>query len=71
MAAEVCVGCGTLAPQHPIVGVAKVRDEFAAFPVCEKCWRDPENRKVVLKMHFFERRHAKIAVAMAGSNTLG
>lgn len=57
---------------HPFVGVGKDEDgEFASFPVCTECWRNPENRKCVLKMHFFPRTQAETAVARAGSENLG
>jgi len=70
---EPCTGCGAIAPQHPIVGVARDREtgEMSAFPVCEPCWRDPAHRKAPLKMHFFPRDQERIAVASAGSPNLG
>lgn len=70
---EVCTGCGAAAPVHPMVGVARDRETggMAAFPVCEACWRWPAHRKAPLKMHFFPRAQARVAVALAGSETLG
>jgi hypothetical protein len=43
---------------------------FASFPVCKKCHENPMHRARTLKMHFFERKMAKLAVAMAGSDTI-
>jgi len=70
---EVCSGCGEQAPRHPIIGVGwdKKAERFAGYPVCAACWRDPEHRKVKLKMHFFDRSQEAQAVQMAGSSNLG
>lgn len=56
-----------------MVGVAMDREtgRFAAFPVCNACWRDPSHRVAPLKMHFFQRGQAAAAVAMAGSSNIG
>jgi len=70
---EPCIGCGAMSVSHPFVGVTRDKEsgEMAAFPVCAACWKDPAHRKTVLKMHFFPREKAKVAVAMAGSNAIG
>ena len=70
-----CSGCGAVAIQapHPIVGIGwdQETNAFAAFPVCDPCWRHPEHRAVKLKMHFFPRDQEAIALAAAGSENLG
>ena len=70
---EACSGCGEPAQRHPIIGVGwdKEQERFAGYPVCSACWRDPEHRKVKLKMHFFDRSQEATAVTMAGSSNLG
>jgi hypothetical protein len=44
---------------------------WAAFPVCDACWREPSHRVVPLKMHFFQAGQAAEAVARAGSSDIG
>lgn len=70
---EVCKGCGVEAEQHPMVGVGKADEssEFTNWPVCDRCWKDPKHRTLSpLKVHFFERKMARIATALAGSNVI-
>lgn len=70
---EPCSGCGGMSESHPWVGVTRDQEsgQFAAFPVCGECHKNPEHRKVVLKMHFFSKDAAKVAVARAGSPNIG
>jgi hypothetical protein len=68
---EKCSGCGIRAESHPIAGITSKRGKFIALPVCDKCWRDPSNRKNILDASFFERKHQAVALANAGSSTLG
>lgn len=70
---EPCSGCGAMAFRHPIVGVGWDQEamRFDGFPICDPCWRNPQHRTRPLKMHFFERKHEREAVARAGSNQLG
>lgn len=71
---EVCIGgCGATSKRFPVVGVTEDKEtgEFAAFPVCEDCWRDPSHRETKLAMHFFPREQEDVAVAMAGSDSIG
>lgn len=70
---EVCTGCGAVAQAHPMVGVCRDAESgrMASFPVCERCWRDPTHRMAPLKMHFFPRFLAEVAVAAAGSSSIG
>ena len=71
MAIEICSGCGAEAPQHPWAGVTRDEDgKMAEFPVCHDCWANPEHRTAPLKMHFFPRGHAAIAVDAAERNIL-
>jgi hypothetical protein len=69
---ELCSGCGAVAPKHPMAGVA--RDEetglMTEFPICHACWVDPSHRQRVLKMHFFDRASAAVAVDAAERNIL-
>ena len=69
---EMCSGCGAMAPQHPIAGVARDQETglMAEFPVCAACHRDPEHRQHPLKMHFFDRISAPQAVKDAENNIL-
>jgi hypothetical protein len=69
---EMCSGCGVVAAQHPIVGVARDEEtgKMAAFPVCQACWVNPAHRQVPLKMHFFDRVQADQAVRDAEQNIL-
>jgi len=69
---ELCSGCGAVAPQHPMVGVARDTEtgEWAAFPVCLPCWSTPAHRTALLKMHFFERADAPLAVQSAANNIM-
>ena len=44
-------------PKNCLIATKENRNgKFAAYSVCMKCWKDPANRKVNLKMHFFGRR---------------
>lgn len=62
---ETCIGCGAEG-SHPMVGVGKSEDgDWAAWPVCAACHRDPAHRKRLLKMHFFDRAAARLAVLAA------
>jgi hypothetical protein len=73
MATEsMCSGCGTVAPSHPFVGVARDQETglMTAYPICMLCWRDPSHRKVTLKMHFFDPGQADQAVQDAEANIL-
>jgi hypothetical protein len=68
---ELCSGCGALAPAHPIVGVTRDEDgRMASFPICHACWMDPSHRQHPLKMHFFDRSQASVAVDAAERNIL-
>lgn len=68
---EMCSGCGAMAPEHPMVGVARDDDgQMAAFPICHACWADPSHRQHTLKMHFFARGQAGEAVSAADRNIL-
>jgi hypothetical protein len=70
---EICSGCGTVADEHPFVAIMLDQEvkKYDRFPVCEKCWRDPSNRKSVLKAHFFPREQADYALSRAGSANIG
>jgi hypothetical protein len=70
---EVCLGCGVVAEKspHPWVGVTRDEDgNMNSWPVCDACFKDPAHRQTVLKMHFFPRNHAAIAVDAAERNIL-
>ena len=69
---EMCSGCGAMAESHPIVGVTRdvETDLMTAFPVCLDCWQDPVHRQQPLKMHFFPKEQAPIAVKAAEDNIL-
>lgn len=69
---ELCSGCGATAEAHPIVGVTRDEEteKMAAFPVCYQCWVDPGHRQRPLKMHFFDRSQAEVAVDAAERNIL-
>lgn len=69
---EICSGCGAADDEHPIVGVTRDEEDgkMAAFPVCKECHVNPAHRKTVLKMHFFPRAQAPIAVDAAERNVL-
>ena len=70
--ADLCSGCGAIG-EHPWVGIGKDEESgtWAAFPVCDRCFRDPAHRQRVLKYHFAPKAQAAIALAHAGSATLG
>lgn len=74
---EPCAGCGEMSDDHSIVGIASedgIRENrclWAAFPICAKCHVDPSHRKCVLKMHFFPREMRAVALAHAGSSSIG
>lgn len=73
---EICSGCGaaSVGDRHPIGGVGwdKETGQFEVFPICDGCWRGlPGYRKVPLKMHFFERSQADVAVGLAGKGDIG
>ena len=75
-----CVGCGESSESHPFVGIGKEvdgrswwqklyksapNDELQAFPVCARCWLDPEHRQHALKMHFFPAANGSSALVAA------
>jgi hypothetical protein len=70
--AECCSGCGAIALIHPWVGVTRDVETGAmtAFPICEPCYLDPAHRERPLKMHFFPRGEAALAVSAAAANIL-
>lgn len=68
---EKCVGCDCEAPQHPYVGVGRTEtDDWAAWPVCFDCHQIPSHRRRTLKMHFFDRAAARLAVLAARNQIL-
>lgn len=72
MALEPCSGCGAMAENHPIVGVARDQETglMTAYPVCYQCWVDPAHRQHVLKMHFFDQRSTAEALDAAERNIM-
>jgi hypothetical protein len=51
---------------QPVKSIPKeVNKNFRAFPVCEKCWADTSHRKKTLKMTFFTREDAMVALVLA------
>jgi hypothetical protein len=72
MAEDLCSGCGAVAPAHPIMGVTRDTEtgRMAAFPICAACWSDPSHRRRPLKMHFFDRTDAAVAIDAAERNIL-
>jgi len=71
---EPCPGCGKALGEDDYTHVGIIRDEdgsFAAFPVCEQCFRVPTTRKYVLKMHFFPKGMKDMALERAGSTDIG
>lgn len=68
-----CLGCGAEHPKHPMVAVVKAPAgrSFIGRPVCEACWQDPAHRTTPIKGHFFPRADAPVAIARAGSSTIG
>jgi hypothetical protein len=74
MERELCIGCGIAAKAegHPMVAVVSHDGTFVAKPVCKACHVDPEHRTLgPIKGHFFPAGAAQIAVARAGSSSLG
>jgi hypothetical protein len=69
---EMCSGCGAVAPQHPLVGVTRDVETglMTAFPVCHECWATPSHRTRPIKMHFFDRAEADLAVQAAEDNVM-
>jgi hypothetical protein len=75
---KACVGCGvepnsTSGGAHPMVAIVRNLEsgKWGAHPVCVACHRDPAHRNNHIKGHFFERRAAQRALAMAGSPNIG
>lgn len=79
-----CIGCGILAPAHPVVAVMHATDVpdgvsmsapndrgFVATPCCAACHQDPAHRVRPIKAHFFASTDAAAAVFHAGSNAIG
>lgn len=68
---EICVGCGAEAQLHPWVGVGKTEDgDWAAWPLCTACHQEPGHRTRPLKMHFFDRGSAKLALLAARNQVM-
>jgi hypothetical protein len=86
-AGETCYGCGTVAPEQPMVGVMHRQDVAAGaqvidldpsrawvgVPICDLCHREPTHRTAhALKCHFHPRGvRARTGILLAGSTDLG
>ena len=81
-----CIGCGTDVKNTPAayaimsksdLGALKVQPavkgpgSFHAAPVCEKCFKDPANRKRKIKAHFSMPGDVKRMLGVAGSSSIG
>lgn len=65
-----CVCCGMSALAHPYIGVGRADlssndGPMVEHPVCASCWAHPGRRTKPVKVAFFPRSQAPIAVAMA------
>lgn len=75
---EKCAGCGAVSETHPFIGIGTRFDGLldcigkkGNFPICDLCHKNPTHRLYRLKMHFFPKSQAKIAIERAWSTELG